>query len=228
MSFVQIIDCRTRHPDELNQLMDRWLERSRGRRTATHAMVGQDRSDPEHVIEIVEFPSYADAVRNAELPETDDVFREMVALCVEMPTFLDIELIRNERHETRTNKETARRFFEEVLNGGNLDAMDELFTEDCRDHDPMNATQVEGVPKVRQELGAYLDAFDLQFTVLDQVAEGERVTTRWSAEGWQRGTFRGLRPGGRPVTMTGHTTHRLRDGRITETWWNRDDLGLTG
>lgn len=222
MSFVQIIDCRTRRPDELNLLMDRWLERSQGRRTATHSMVGQDRADPEHVIEIVEFPSYADAVRNAELPETDEVFRELVALCEEMPTFLDVELIRNEQ----LNKDAARRFFDEVLNGRELDAVDELFTEDCRDHDPMNATVVDGLPELRQELGAHLDAFDLRFAVEDQVAEGDLVTTRWSATGWQRRDFRGQPPSGRPIAMTGHTTHRLRDGRIAETWWNRDDLGL--
>ncbi|MFD6811694.1 ester cyclase, partial [Streptomyces anthocyanicus] len=58
MTFVQIIDCRTSQVEELNRLMDRWVEQTRGKRTATHAVVGTDRSDAQHVVEIVEFPSY--------------------------------------------------------------------------------------------------------------------------------------------------------------------------
>lgn len=97
MAFVQIIDCRTDRLDELNRLMDDWVARTRGKRTASHALVGTDRSDGRHVVEIVEFPSYEDAMRNSRLPETDRIFREMVALCEAPPTFTDLDVIRDQR-----------------------------------------------------------------------------------------------------------------------------------
>lgn len=97
MTFVQIIECRTDRIDELNGLMDRWAEKTEGRRTVDHALVGTDRSDPRHVVEIVEFPSYEDAMRNSNLPETDRIYREMVALCDAPPTFTDLDVVRDER-----------------------------------------------------------------------------------------------------------------------------------
>ncbi len=95
MTFVQIIDCRTDRLDDLNRLMDAWVEATRGRRTASHALVGTDRSDPRHVVEVVEFPSYEEAMRNSDLPETDRIFREMVALCDAPPTFTDLDVVRD-------------------------------------------------------------------------------------------------------------------------------------
>lgn len=95
MAFVQIIDCRTEKLDELNQLMDTWVAQTQGTRTASHAMVGTDHADPTHVVEIVEFPSYEAAMRNSGLPETDRIFREMVALCDAPPTFTDLDVVRD-------------------------------------------------------------------------------------------------------------------------------------
>lgn len=97
MAFVQIIDFRTDRLDELDRLMDSWVEQTRGKRTASHALVGTDRSDGEHVVEIVEFPSYEEAMRNSRLPETERIFREMVALCDAPPTFTDLDVVRDLR-----------------------------------------------------------------------------------------------------------------------------------
>src|SRR5918993_4253163 len=90
MTFVQLIDCRTSRFDEMNRLMDTWVEQTKGKRTATHSVIGKDRSDGSHFVEIVEFPSYEEAMRNSGLPETERIFQEMVALCEEMPTFTDL------------------------------------------------------------------------------------------------------------------------------------------
>lgn len=60
-------------------------------------MVGADRADPRHLVEIVEFASYEDAMKNSALPETDRIFREMVALCDEPPTFTDLDVVRDTR-----------------------------------------------------------------------------------------------------------------------------------
>ncbi|MFJ6635554.1 ester cyclase [Streptomyces sp. NPDC091376] len=223
MTFVQLIDCKTDRLDELNRLMDTWVEQTKGKRTATHNLVAKDRSDATHVIEIVEFPSYEDAMRNSNLPETDRVFQEMVALCDDMPTFTDLEVVRDER----LNKDVCGRLFTDAL-AGDLGLLDGLLTRDYHDHDPANAPDVIGVEAFRREVGMWRDGFDFRFTVEDQIAEADRVCTRWTWEGTHKGEFLGLAPTGKRVSMTGTTTHRLHEGLICEGWWQYDRLGLMG
>ncbi len=225
MTFVQIIDCRTSQVDELNRLMDRWVEQTRGKRTATHSIVGTDRSDATHVVEIVEFPSYDVAMRNSQLPETDRIFHEMVALCDEMPVFTDLDVIRDEA----LYKANARQLFERIADGTDVALLDVLLAEGYHDHDPANPQDVIGMDAVRREVEEWRAGFDFAFTVEDQIADGDRVCTRWSWRGTHVGDFRGLQPTGMEVTMTGTTIHRFGDdGKIAEGWWQYDQLGLMG
>ncbi|MFC9729163.1 ester cyclase [Streptomyces roseolus] len=223
MTFVQIIDCRTSQVEELNRLMDRWVEQTRGKRTATHAVVGTDRSDAQHVVEIVEFPSYDVAMRNSQLPETDRIFREMVALCDEMPTFTDLDVVRDEA----LYKANARQMFEMFADGTDLALLDGVLAEGYHDHDPTNPQDVLGMDAVRREVEEWRAGFDFAFAVEDQIADGDRVCTRWTWTGTHVGDFMGLQPTGMEVTMTGTTIHRFRDdGKIVEGWWQYDLLGL--
>ncbi|MFE3327763.1 ester cyclase [Streptomyces sp. NPDC059176] len=223
MTFVQLIDCKTDHLDELNRLMDTWVEQTKGKRTATHSLVAKDRSDATHVIEIVEFPSYEDAMRNSNLPETDRIFQEMVALCDGMPTFTDLEVVRDEQ----LNKDLCARFFTEGLTGDGS-ALDGLLTRDYLDHDPSNAQDTMGLEALRKEIAMWRQGFDYTFTIEDQLAEGDRVCTRWTWGGVQKGEFMGIPATGKRVSMTGTTIHSLRDGMICEGWWQYDRLGLMG
>ncbi|MFB7452289.1 ester cyclase [Streptomyces sp. NPDC056194] len=223
MTFVQIIDCKTSRVDDLNRLMDRWVEQTKGKRTATHSIVGKDRSDSSHVVEIVEFPSYDVAMRNSQLPETDRIFREMVALCDEMPTFTDLDVVRDEQ----MYKAASRRFFELVSMPGELPPLDEVFAEGYHDHDPNNPTDTVGMDALRRESEMWRSAFDFTFTVEDQIADGDRVSTRWTWNGTHVGDFMGIQPTGMEVSMTGMVAHRFReDGKAVEGWWQYDLLGL--
>jgi len=66
---------------------------------------------------------------------------------------------------------------------------------------------------------AYSQAFpDLVVTVLDQVAEADRVATRWQARGTHHGVFAGVPATGRPVTITAIHIHRVADGKLAEHW----------
>ena len=225
MTFVQIIDCRTSRFDDINRLMDTWVEQTKGKRTATHAVVGKDHSDASHFIEIVEFPSYEEAMRNSNLPETDKIFREMVALCDEMPTFTDLDVVRDEG----LNADTARRFFETVAVSGELPALDDLVAENYHDHDPANEQDTMGMDALRREVGMWRSGFDFAFEIGDQIAQGDRVSTRWTWRGTHTGEFMGLPASGAKVAMTGNTTHRFGEhGKIVEAWWEYDRLGLMG
>ncbi|WP_151477055.1 ester cyclase [Streptomyces albicerus] len=223
MTFVQLIDCKTSRFDEMNRLMDTWVEQTKGKRTATHSVIGKDRSDASHFIEIVEFPSYEEAMRNSNLPETDRIFREMVALCDEIPTFTDLEVVRDER----LYKASVRNFYGLLAAKGALPSWDETVAENYHDHDPSNEQDVIGMDALRREAEMWRTGFDFTFTIEDQVADGDRVCTRWTWNGTHHGDFLGIPASGKQVTMTGTTIHRCReDGKIAEGWWQYDRLGL--
>lgn len=223
MTFVQLIECKTSRFDEMNRLMDTWVEQTRGKRGATHDLVARDRSDGSHFIEIVEFPSYEDAMRTSNLPETDKIFREIVALCDEMPTFTDLEVVRDEPLYAAN----ARRFFDLIATRGELPPLNEVMTENYHDHDPANEQDILGLDGLRRELEMWRGAFDFTFTVQDQIAQGEQVCTRWTWQGTHRGDFLGIPATGRQVTMTGTTVFGCgADGKIVEGWWQYDRLGL--
>jgi hypothetical protein len=94
--FVQLVEFTTDRIDEMNQLMDRWAASTEGRRTATRAVLGRDRAVENHFVEVIEFPTYEEAMRNSKLPETNHVFEQMTKLCDGPPRFLDLDVIRTE------------------------------------------------------------------------------------------------------------------------------------
>ncbi|MEU0070956.1 ester cyclase [Streptomyces sp. NPDC006332] len=223
MTFVQLIDCRTDRFDEMNRLMDTWVEQTKGKRTATHAVVAKDRSDASHLIEIVEFPSYEEAMRNSALPETDRIFQDMVALCEETPTFTDLEVVRDEQ----LHAANVRRFFETLSTAGDLPPMNDLLDEDIHSRDPIHPQDTIGLDSARAEFRMWRAAFDFTFTVDDLITQGDRACARWTWNATHKADFLGIPATGKRVTMTGTTMFRFSpDGKIAETWWQHDQLGL--
>jgi steroid delta-isomerase-like uncharacterized protein len=223
MTFVQLIDCKTTKYDDMDRLMDSWVEATKGRRTATHAVVGADRARPNHYVEIVEFPSYEEAMKNSGLPETNRIFEEMVALCEEQPTFTDLDVLRDDQ----LNKAAVRRFFLEVCGREDPAPFHELFAADYHDHDVGNEADAIGVDAIREQTLEYRRGFpDFAFTIEDQIAEGDRVCTRWTWRATNTGEMRGMPPTGRAVEMAGTTIFTFREGKIHEGWWIWDTHGM--
>ncbi|MCM2577788.1 ester cyclase [Streptomyces meridianus] len=222
MTFVQVIDCRTGSVGELNRLMDEWVRATEGKRTATHSIVGQDRTDSAHVVEIVEFPSHEEAVKNARLPETDRIFRELVAACDEAPTITDLDVLRDEQ----LNKIVVRAFFEEVANNRNFDAADALCLPDYREHDPSLPSGEIGLEESKAANRELHAALEPVVTIESLIEEGELVSARYSFKGRHVGALWGMEPTGREFSATGQATFRCQGGRIAESWWNNDYLGV--
>ena len=95
MTFVQIIEFRTDKPDELNTLLDEWLDKTQGKRTATRAVQGRDRDRTDTYLQIVEFPSYEEAMTNSKLPETAEVAARLEEVCDGPVTFRNVDVVRD-------------------------------------------------------------------------------------------------------------------------------------
>ena len=117
------------------------------------------------------------------------------------------------------NKALVRRWIEEVLTGGNLELVEDIFARNYVLHDPSFPRDVHGPEGVRRYVTAYRSAFpDARFAVEEQVAEGDTVVSRWTAQGTHRGDFLGIAPTGEEVTVTGIEFDRVAGGRIEEAW----------
>jgi steroid delta-isomerase-like uncharacterized protein len=125
------------------------------------------------------------------------------------------------------NKTVARRAFEDHFNTGNLDLGEEIFTPGYVNHDPSLPDFGSGPEAANQAVRLYRNAFpDARITVEDQVAEGDKVATRWSARGTHQGELTGVGPTGNRVEITGITISRIEGGKIAEDWINYDALGM--
>lgn len=94
MGFIQIIEYRTSRTDEMEKMMDRWLDQTEGKRTARKGFVARDRKEPNHYFDIVYFDSYELAMQNSQLPGTQEAAQKWMELCDEPPTFYDLDVVR--------------------------------------------------------------------------------------------------------------------------------------
>jgi predicted ester cyclase len=133
------------------------------------------------------------------------------------------------------NKATARRYYEEVLNQGNMAAVEELVAPNHVLHGlgvPPLPAGTSALDRLRQAVNRLRAIFpDLHYTVEDQIAEGDKVVTRWTRRGTQQGEwtntpFGTIAPTGKEVTTTGVAIQRFVNGKIAETWVDQDSLGL--
>lgn len=97
MGFIQMIEFKTTQIDELNRAIDAWLEATEGKRAATRSTQTGDRDAENTYVQIVEFPTYEDAMANSNLPETGEFAAQLAALCDGPPTFRNLDVLRQEQ-----------------------------------------------------------------------------------------------------------------------------------
>jgi hypothetical protein len=81
MAFIQVIEITSTRPDEVEALVSEWRTKTAGRRTAQRGTFTQDRDRQNTYIQIVEFPSYEDAMANSDLSETAAFAERLSQLC---------------------------------------------------------------------------------------------------------------------------------------------------
>ena len=96
MGFIQMVEIETTRPGEVEALVSEWRAKTEGTRTAQRGTFTKDRDRPNTYVQIVEFPSYEDAMANSELPQTA-VFAEKVReLCDGPMVFRNLDVQRVE------------------------------------------------------------------------------------------------------------------------------------
>src|SRR5512137_1651331 len=123
------------------------------------------------------------------------------------------------------NKNIVRRFFEEGPSKGDLGAANRLLAPNFALHVPLPCSP--GIQGMNDVISACRAAFEhLDVTVLDTVAEDDKVAARFTAIGIHKGAFMGLPPTGKPITMTGIEIFRIENGKIAELWGEANLMGL--
>lgn len=127
------------------------------------------------------------------------------------------------------NKTLARRSLE-MWASGKDERPEEVFAADYANHqesDIRGSVQTRDLASWKAVVRQHHDAFtDLAVRLDRQIAEGDRVATRWEFSGRHTGTFMGAAPTGREVTWTGVQIDRCEDGKIAESWVDWDKYRL--
>ena len=123
---------------------------------------------------------------------------------------------------SETNKTVVRRLVDEVMNGGNLDVINDIYTP------PL-------APIARRWIAPFRQSFpDVHMTIVDLIAEADKVVGRFSCSGTHHGTWRGHPPTGRRFRNIAEVyIFTVHDGRIASAWGLEDthtrmhQLGIT-
>src|SRR5215218_8622983 len=116
------------------------------------------------------------------------------------------------------NKALVRRFLKELAEKGNFDVMDELLAEGFVDRNP---TPGQGPTRedYKRSVEEILRTFSItNFTIEEQIAEGDTVVTKYTQSGFTRGERFGVALPEKEDTLEGIFIHRTSGGKISEEW----------
>jgi steroid delta-isomerase-like uncharacterized protein len=120
------------------------------------------------------------------------------------------------------NKEAVRKLYEDFLNTGKLDSLDQVIAEEY-----VGVYGQKGPSAFAETIQALRQGFpDIQWTIEDLVAAGDRVAVRWTWRGTHKGSFRGIPASQKQMTDKAIGIYQLRDGKIVNAWIETDRLGF--
>ena len=125
-------------------------------------------------------------------------------------------------------KELLRRYYDEVWEKGNVEAIDELVAEDYVDHTPPPGGDAsrESLRLIARYFAERAKETRLELRML--VADGDAGAGFWEMEWVHTGDFFGAPADGKRLTMKGADLFVVRDGRIAETWHTEAVLEVFG
>ena len=124
------------------------------------------------------------------------------------------------------NKALARYFLEEVWSKGNVAIVDELLAPEFVDRSllPGQGPSREEYKQTATEFRAAFSVAD--FTIEDQIVQGDKVVTKFSLMSIHQGEFLGVPPSGEVGEYSSIKIHRVAGGEITDEWSEGNLLGV--
>ena len=122
-------------------------------------------------------------------------------------------------------RRTITRLYEEVLNEGRLELLDEIAQPDVVEHNPFPG-QAQGAEGLKQRVSMVRGAFDPRFTIEHLLVDGEKVAVMWTNRGTHLSDWFGIPATGKSFAINGIDIFRLRDGRLAEHWDVVDVFGM--
>jgi len=143
------------------------------------------------------------------------------------PSLEYLELIKEEKQmSTEQNKANQRRIFEEGFNKGDLSITDELIAQNWV-YRGAEGIELKGPDGFKQFITMYRTAFpDLNITVHDMLAEGDKVATVGIISGTFKGSMMGIAPTGKSLKITAMAISRFIDGKEFEVLQVMDQLSM--
>ncbi|WP_442485619.1 ester cyclase [Aeoliella sp. SH292] len=124
------------------------------------------------------------------------------------------------------NKATVRAFLDSVINKGEFESSSEFFWDDMVEQVPL-PDQGPGLAGLNDVLRGMRTAFpDIHWAVEEQIAEGDKVVTRFEWTGTHQAEFFGVPATGRSVKVWGVVIDRFEGTKIKDTRIIMDALGL--
>ncbi len=114
-----------------------------------------------------------------------------------------------------TNKAVLRRYYEEVLNGGNVGVLEAIALPNHVEHDPLPG-QGTGIAGFRKRVEMLREGLKPEFTIEQMVAEGDTVVVRWTNRGRHVAPFLGIPPTNKSFTIAGIDIHLVKEGKLAE------------
>lgn len=127
---------------------------------------------------------------------------------------------------TQTPKDVVLTYYRRVWEEHDVPAIAQLFADTYRNHAGSRGTLAgpAGIESNYRDLKAAFP--DVRFTLDDVLSDGDKVVVRYTMHGTQEGTFQGIAPMGRTVTVPGIGIYAVSGGKISESWVTRDSLAL--
>jgi steroid delta-isomerase-like uncharacterized protein len=117
---------------------------------------------------------------------------------------------------TESNQAVCRRYYEEVLNHGNVGLLETIVQPDHVEHDPLPGQGGGGLFGFRKRVEMLREGLRPKFTIEQMVAEGDTVVVRWTNRGTHVAPFLGIAATNKSFTIAGIDIHTVKDGKLAE------------
>lgn len=122
---------------------------------------------------------------------------------------------------------TCQQTWIDGLNRSDVSVADDVFAADCVIHINGSPDRNLTLAGFKQMIAGLLAAFpDLHLDIEDQIIGGDKVATRWVADGTHSAALGNVPPTGRRVHVDGLILDRVTDGKIVERWEQWDQMGM--